>query len=223
MSIYCAAGIKGADAQSAFELRGTSAPNPVVQPTISADDGEIDDSGASTGPVQLLTQAERNAARIEFATQGPASTDVFGDEDAETDEEVESPSAIESTLEDELSTGAVVRASAAEPVQTGVGAPLESPYEATGIRLGAVTIRPTLELGVTYSSGTSRTENAGPPVTVLSSETDSRALEAVLGADFEASYADTEITGSAGLTVPIGIDGGDADPISADFSAELIR
>ncbi|MEM1378450.1 MAG: outer membrane beta-barrel protein, partial [Pseudomonadota bacterium] len=47
--------------------------------------------------------------------------------------------------------------------------------------------------------------------------------EAVLGADFEASYADTEITGSAGLTVPIGIDGGDADPISADFSAELIR
>ncbi|MEO0544827.1 MAG: outer membrane beta-barrel protein [Pseudomonadota bacterium] len=199
-------------AQDAFVLRpsATNNSNALLFPV----EGGSNEEEATQRTVSALpTAADLNAERVAFGMQGPASTS--------TPELIEEEALTEETsLEEALTTGSIERAEASGPLQSGVGSPLENPYDAPGVRLGSFLLRPSVEVGSTFTKRTTRRDDGAGLVT----ETEEiREFEATGAVAFEGDLGATQVAGEASLTFPYDIDEGERGALSAAANVEIIR
>ncbi|MEO1747511.1 MAG: outer membrane beta-barrel protein, partial [Pseudomonadota bacterium] len=210
--------VPSAQAQDAFILRGTATTQP-VSPLISTEDGSVEEEVRPQAGLTLPSAAEINAQRTEFGLQGPESTDLPSEEDLTVDALLED----DPLLDEDLTTSSIGRAEALEPLQAGVGAPLENPYDPVGVLVGSFLLRPSLELGGTFTRRTSRQEDSGGGANIITQTDEIKEFEATGAVAFDGDFGTTQVTGEASLTLPYDIDEGERGALAAAANVEIIR
>ncbi|MEO1702705.1 MAG: outer membrane beta-barrel protein [Pseudomonadota bacterium] len=217
-SLFLAVGLSGHSiAQEAFVLRG-SAPPTAPSPLISAEDGSVEEEVPSRSRITLSSSANLDAQRTEFGLQGPASTDA-----ATEDEVLDILTADETLVDAELTTGAVERVEATGPLQSGVGEPLESPYDPAGILVGSFVLRPSVELGGTYTKRTSRQADAGGGANIVSQTDEITEFKATGAVSLDGDFGATQVTGEASISLPYDLGESERGALSAAASLEIVR
>ncbi|MEL6201481.1 MAG: outer membrane beta-barrel protein [Pseudomonadota bacterium] len=207
-----------AHSQDAFILRGTATSQP-DSPLISAEDGTVEDEAGPQAGLTLPSAAEINAQRTEFGLQGPESTDLTSEDDLTVDGLLED----DLLLDEELTTSSIGRAEALEPLQAGVGAPLQNPYDPVGVQVGYFLLRPSLELGGTFTRRMSRQEDTGGGANIITQTDEIKEFEATGAVAFDGDFGATQVSGEASLTLPYDIDEGERGALAAAANVELVR
>ncbi|MEM9999372.1 MAG: outer membrane beta-barrel protein [Pseudomonadota bacterium] len=176
---------------------------------------EDDGSGSVFSPVRSNLDAQRTALGL----QGPTTIEgLIADEPIPLAEQFQQAGQV-----DPATTGTIGRVEAVGPLQTGVGAPVAAPYSAPGIQIGTITLRPSVEIGATYTHRTSRDEDAGPPAQIVTSTSEARDVEVIADVAFEGDFGASQLSGDVDITLPFSVDDGSFDSVTTSGNATLFR
>ncbi|MEL6436857.1 MAG: outer membrane beta-barrel protein [Pseudomonadota bacterium] len=211
--VGCTTALTGAGllyAQDSFVLRGSQDPfSPGTFPSAEPSPRPAVPSGISDG--------FDNGA---FGRQGPVDADIAAIIGTDGDATDPLANIRANDAADPETTGAVAPLA---PLQSGVGAPLDNPYVAPGLRAGNLILRPTLDIGAATSTTTDRSEDPDNPGVIVSETNTGTDLGLVFGLGLEGDYGLTQLTGDITVDVPVSLSGETDESIEANALITLRR